>query len=69
MKKNYLLYFLLLALSTPIWVSCNDWTESEAKDYSKVLQKNTMQPCAHIKSLIIPKLSDGSATGQAKALH
>ena len=22
MKKNYLLYFLLLALSTPIWVSC-----------------------------------------------
>ena len=33
MKKNYLLYFLLLALSTPIWVSCNDWTESEAKDY------------------------------------
>ena len=65
MKKNYLLYFLLLALSTPIWVSCNDWTESEAK----VLQKNTMQPCAHIKSLIIPKLSDGSATGQEKALH
>ena len=69
MKKNYLLYFLLLALSTPIWVSCNDWTESEAKDYFEVLQKNTMQPCAHIKSLIIPKLSDGSATGQAKALH
>lgn len=33
MKKNYLLYFLLLALCTPIWVSCNDWTESEAKDY------------------------------------
>lgn len=49
MKKNYLLYFLLLALSTPIWVSCNDWTESEAKITSKVLQKNTMQPCAHIK--------------------
>lgn len=69
MKKNYLLYFLLLALSTPIWVSCNDWTESKQKITSKVLQKNTMQPCAHIKSLIIPKLSDGSATGQAKALH
>ncbi len=69
MKKNYLLYFLLLALSTPIWVSCNDWTESEAKDYFEGPSEEYYAALRAYKSLIIPKLSDGSATGQAKALH
>lgn len=69
MKKNYLLYFLLLALSTPIWVSCNDWTESEAKDYFEGPSEEYYAALRAYKKSDHQRLSDGSATGQAKVLH
>lgn len=33
MKRNYLLYIVLLLLTATVGVSCSDWTEPEAKDY------------------------------------
>lgn len=33
MKKIYLLYFVLLSITSTTWIGCSDWTEPEAKDY------------------------------------
>mgnify|MGYP000926531087 CR=1 FL=1 len=33
MKKNYLLYILLLLFAATIWIGCSEWTDAKAKDY------------------------------------
>ena len=50
-------------------MSCNDWTESEAKDYFEGPSEEYYAALRAYKKSDHPKLSDGSATGQAKALH
>ena len=70
MKKELFTIFFIVSVEHPnMGEIVMTGQNQKQKITSKVLQKNTMQPCAHIKSLIIPKFSDGSATGQAKALH
>ncbi|MCS3313666.1 hypothetical protein NXX38_17945 [Bacteroides sp. BFG-637] len=36
MKKIYLLYIVLISLATTSLIGCNDWTESEAKNFSRI---------------------------------
>lgn len=33
MRKNYLLYILLLLPTVTMWIGCSEWTDAKAKDY------------------------------------
>lgn len=33
MKKNYLLYFLLILPAVTMWIGCSEWTDAKSKDY------------------------------------